>query len=629
LTEYNARSQMTSLVDAVNQRYEFVYDALGRVTQEKEGTATKSFAYDAPGNRTQRTDYNNATANYTYDTLNRLTNIAYPDNTSATYNYDALSRLSSAANGNGAVTIAYDNRGRLSSVNDVFAQTVGYSYDANGNRTQITVGGATNASYQYDTLNRLTQLTDAASLSFTFAYDTTNKLTSRTAPNGVTTTYQYDGLDRLTRLTHAKGATTIADFQYQFNAANDITQIIDAAGTHNYSYDSLDRLTTATHPSQTNESYTYDDVGNRTASHQGSSYTYQPFNRLTAANGNSYGYDGNGNLTSKVDATGGWAYSWDSENRLKQAALSGGVTVNYSYDALGRRIQRSDSNGGTTKFVYDGADVVRDLNANLTVAASYLNSLGIDDKLQRNIGGIVSYFLTDHLGSTRALTDTSGSVGANLDYDSFGNLTIGSPTTRHTFTGRELDPDTGLLYYRARWYNQQQGRFISEDPIDLKGGINLYTYVGDAPLGYVDPWGLERLNYILSPPPVQPASPPPLYPDNFDWWRTFWSTYWGLRNQACYANGGFDMGGGTCAPLPIMGCGVTFVTSPIKFGSAGGPTAGKPFPRNLRNEVLSGEPACVFCGEPATQVDHAIARAKGGKRDHGERTTCMWSLQPI
>jgi YD repeat-containing protein len=117
---------------------------------------------------------------------------------------------------------------------------------------------------------------------------------------------QYDGLNRLTRLTHAKGANTLADFQYQFNTVNDITQLIDGAGAHNYSYDPLDRLTAATHPNQTNESYTFDDVGNRTASDQGSSYTYQAFNRLTAANSNSYSYDANGSLTSKTDASGTW-----------------------------------------------------------------------------------------------------------------------------------------------------------------------------------------------------------------------------------------------------------------------------------------------------------------------------------
>lgn len=491
--EYNARSQLTAVVDAITQRYEFVYDPLGRATQEKKGTPTKSFAYDAAGNRSQRIDYNGAITNYSYDVLNRLTTISYPDTTSATYGYDVLSRLTTATNPTGSVTIAYDNRSRVSSVTDVFGQVVGYTYDANSNRTQLTLNAATNATYQYDVINRLTQLTDNASLNTTFAYDSTDKLTSRTLPNGVVSTHQYDGLDRLTRLTHAKAGNTLADLQYQFNTVNNITQMTDGAGAHNYSYDPLDRLTAATHPNQPNESYTYDDVGNRTASHLGSSYTYQPFNRLVSANGTSFAYDTNGNQISKTDPGASWTYSWDYENRLKQASLSGGVFIIYSYDALGRRVQSTSTAIGTTKFVYDGPDVLHDLNVNLGTIANYLNGPGIDNKLRETVAGTPSYFLTDHLGTSRALTDTSGSVTASLAYDAYGNMTGGSASTRYTYTGREADLEIGLMYYRARWYNSQQARFLAEDPIGLTADINFYSYVTNNPVNFSDPSGLERM----------------------------------------------------------------------------------------------------------------------------------------
>jgi RHS repeat-associated protein len=101
----------------------------------------------------------------------------------------------------------------------------------------------------------------------------------------------------------------------------------------------------------------------------------------------------------------------------------------------------------------------------------------------------VSYFLTDHLGTTTALTDGSGTLVETLNYDSFGN-NAGSARTRYTYTGRERDPDTGLLYYRARFYDPQLGRFISEDPIGLVGGINLFAYVFNNPATYTDPSGL-------------------------------------------------------------------------------------------------------------------------------------------
>ena len=91
---------------------------------------------------------------------------------------------------------------------------------------------------------------------------------------------------------------------------------------------------------------------------------------------NSFGYDTNGNQVSKTDASGSWTYSWDYENRLKQASKSGGVAITYDYDALGRRVQLTSTAGGTTKFVYDGADVLRDLGSNGATVADYLNGAG-------------------------------------------------------------------------------------------------------------------------------------------------------------------------------------------------------------------------------------------------------------
>ena len=104
--------------------------------------------------------------------------------------------------------------------------------------------------------------------------------------------------------------------------------------------------------------------------------------------------------------------------------------------------------------------------------------------------------MPDHLGSTRALTDTSGNVVESVDYDSFGNGS--SNLTRYGYTGREWDADANLYYYRNRWYDPQMGRFISADPIGLNGGINLYAYVGNNPTRYVDPSGLNPLEGALT-----------------------------------------------------------------------------------------------------------------------------------
>src|SRR5437879_5811518 len=146
------------------------------------------------------------------------------------------------------------------------------------------------------------------------------------------------------------------------------------------------------------------------------------------------------------------------------------VTVTYKYDALGRRIQRATAGGDqllggdpslfVTDFAYDGQDVVRDLNADGSIAAEYLNGPGIDNKIrQTDAANGALYFTQDHLGSTRALTNATGNVVTSFSYDSFGNGPPPLSPTRYTYTGREHDSDSGLYYYRARWYDPQVGRF--------------------------------------------------------------------------------------------------------------------------------------------------------------------------
>jgi RHS repeat-associated protein len=483
--EYNALSQMTALVDALNQRYTYVYDALGRVVSQTRNGHTKSFVYDAVGNRTQRTDYNGAVTNYVYDALNRLTTINYPNSTSVSYGYDKLSRLTSATNQNGTVSFSYNNMSRVSSTTDVWGQILNYTYDGNGNRTQLKVGGNNYTTYTYDDLNRLIQLADSAGGLVTYGYDDASRLTSKNLPNGVATTYQYNGLDQLIRLKDAKGTTTIADNQYTYNNAGNITQNIDQAGTHIYNYDLLDRLTSSTYPG-INESYAYDAVGNRTSSTMTGSSNYRFMNSPGAG---TYTYNKNGNPVSKTTASGVWQYEWDYENRLTKVTLPAGTSVSYKYDALGRRVQRTTSTGEREDFTYDGSDVLLDKLGDGSVV-EYLNGPGIDNKIRQKSSSGTHYFVQDHLGSTSALTDVSGNVVERITYSAYGEST-GSSLTRYQYTGREHDSLTGLYYYRARWYDAQMGRFISEDPIEFAGGMNWYAYVGNNPVNYADPYGLQ------------------------------------------------------------------------------------------------------------------------------------------
>ena len=457
-------SRTTAVIDALNQHYQFAYDAVGRQTGVTRAGGSMSYTYDAVGNRTQRTDYNSTVTNYAYDNLNRLTTITYPTRT-ATYAYTVMGQLAHATNENGTVYLSYDNRYRLATVTDPFNYGVSYNYDPAGNRTNLSLNNATYATYTYDAVNRLTDLKDAANQSFPHNYDAANRLTSRGAPNGVTTTEAYDGLDRLTALTHSTGATTLIGNQYQYDDANNISNWTNAAGAHAYDYDPVNRLLAANNSVEPNENYTYNEVGNRTSSQLSGAYKYEPFNKLIMSDTEGYAYDANGNLTAKVDGEDETDFIWNEENQLIQVVPTNGLWVSYKYDALGRRIQRIARGGANERYVYDGNDVLLDLNSDWTVATTYLNDPGIDNHLRQTSATTgISYYLTDHLGSTAALTDATGNIVEQLTYDSFGNSS-GSSLTRYTYTGREFDSDTGLYYYRARWYDPQVGRFLSEDPI--------------------------------------------------------------------------------------------------------------------------------------------------------------------
>jgi RHS repeat-associated protein len=488
---YNARSQTTKVKDASNQEYTYTYDAMGRVLTQTRNSQTTTFTYDEVGNRETREDYIGNDTTYTYDVLNRLTNVAYSgaSGENATYTYDDLSRMLTAVNGTGTVTFTYDNRDRLKTETDVFGQVLEYGYDAASRKTSLKLNSSTHTSYAYDNADRLTTLTDETSANWTFAYDNANRRTSQAAPNGITSTYEYDGMSRLKRLKHILSGSSLYDFQYTYNSANQISQIASLAGTKTNTYDNIDRLTDVSSGGSSIENYTYDAVGNRTASHLSASYTTGTFNKLTATTAATYSYNNNGSMTGKTVGATTWTYGWDRENRMISAG-NGTSTASYEYDALGRRVKRTQ--GSTVeKYTHDGQDVVRDdVNSAIT---TYQNGPGIDNKLKFvNSSTGAKYYMQDHLGSTIGTANASGIRRDANTYDSFGNPSDTTYRWRHQFTGRERDPLTGMQFSRARFYDPQIGRFVSEDPIGFGGGdVNLYGYVWNNPGNYTDPMGLD------------------------------------------------------------------------------------------------------------------------------------------
>jgi RHS repeat-associated protein len=171
--------------------------------------------------------------------------------------------------------------------------------------------------------------------------------------------------------------------------------------------------------------------------------------------------------------------------------------VTFKYDPFGRRIQKAftvNSVTTTTNYLYDGPDVIEEMDASGNQVARYSMGIAIDEPLAMTRGGVTSFYEADGLGSITSLTNSSGTITDSYTYDSFGQMTFsGSTTNPFRYTGREWDSETGLYYYRARYYNPQAGRFISEDPLKFGGGdANFYAYVGNSPAKFRDPAGLQK-----------------------------------------------------------------------------------------------------------------------------------------
>ena len=453
---------------------------------------------------TSKTDRKGQTINYVYDALNRLTRKLYPDSTEVNYVYDLVGKIQQVNDPTGTYAFAYDNDGRLIGTTTTYSFlpsrtfTTSNGYDAASNRTSFTdpENGTTN--YTYDTLNRLAGLTPPSAFttgSFGFSYDTLSRRTQMTRPNSVVTNYSYDSLSRLQSVLHQLSGSTIDGAAYTLDNAGNRTARMDqrTAVATNYGYDNIYQLLSATQGATTTESYTYDSVGNRLSDLTTSGWSNNTSNELASRPGVSYTFDNNGNELTKVDSTGTTSYTWDFENRLTSVTLPGsGGTVQFSYDPFGRSIKKSSS-AGTSIFTYDLDNLVEETNSSGNVVSRYAQAESIDEPLAMLRASVTSYFEQDGLDTVTSLSNSSGTLAQTYTFNSFGKQTAssGSLVNPFQFTGREFDSETGLSFYRARYYSSGEGRFLSEDPLRFFSGVtNFFNYVGANPINLVDPFGL-------------------------------------------------------------------------------------------------------------------------------------------
>jgi RHS repeat-associated protein len=453
---YNEDSNLLSLTDALNHPTTYTYDASNRVaTRTDPLQQPAAYAYDKNGNLTQLTDRKDQVTSYQYDVLDRLTLVTYSDSSTTLYVYDAGDRQMQIIDSlGGTITRAYDLLDQLTSETTPEG-SITYTYDNDGRRATMTIAGQATITYGYDDAHHLASMAQGMNV-VSLGYDNAGRRNTLSLPSGIVTTYGYDNANRLTTLTYTLGPATLGGIAYAYDAAGRRVNVVGAWA--------------------------------RTALPQSlASATYDAANRLMTWAGQAFSYDANGNLSTD----GVTSYLWNARNEL--VGLGGATTASFGYDGVGRRNAKTVV--GTTTFLYDGPNVVQELvggspSANLLVG-------GVDEVFQRTDSGGAYSVLADVLGSTLALSDGSGTIQTQYTYEPFGAATVSGVTSVNPtqFTGREND-ETGLFSYRARYYNPNLQRFVSEDPLGFIGGdANLYAYVGNSPTNYTDPFGLFFLTF--------------------------------------------------------------------------------------------------------------------------------------
>lgn len=519
---YNARGGLTGIADANGHSRTFGYDELGRLIRSSDGSGHLTrYYYDGAGRRSQIIDANGATLGFTYDANGWPTGSTGPSG-SATLAHNANGQLTSQANGDTSISYSYDAMANVVSATQLISgtpRTVLYTYTPDEQIQTMTDAEGHVTLYSYDALDRLSAISSSNGGTTTFGYDAGGRRTRLTLPNGISTYYTYDAGDQLTaQISKRADGQLAAAFTYAYDTTGHRTAMTDLSGsTTTYGYDALYRLTSVNYGNGRTQSFTYDAVGNRmtqTVNGTPTSYAYDAADRLTSettsAQTTSYTYDSNGNLITRAAPGGTSTYNYNHFNQLTGLALPGSINWSFGYAPDGERVfeQLTPASGPAqrTDFLLRGDSVLADyLSAGSSVTVThYLLGPQTDELLGQETNGQWTYFIQDGAGNVSVASDAAGGELARRTYDAFGAVMTqtGAWPGRYGFTGREQVGAGNLLYYRARYYDNTTGRFISADPafghLDAPETLHRYSYVKNDPVNLSDPSGQDFYEFLIS-----------------------------------------------------------------------------------------------------------------------------------
>ncbi|MFO1065395.1 MAG: RHS repeat-associated core domain-containing protein [Pirellulales bacterium] len=543
---YDANGSRLTLTDASGNRTEWKYDTYGRVIESKNALQKPiTYQYNEAGSMSVLTRRDGTRIEYSQDlgahtTTEKWLTASGSVVKTLTYAFDTAGDMLNATDGSSTIEFGYVDgllRSETQSLAPAVSALLTTSYtEGRVSSLSAAVNGTLDStlSYQWTDdgyLRQIQQTAGSKTKSVVYSYDTAGLLSSverfADAANTVSvvkTTYNYAN-ERLQKITHSHGQTDLAKYVYAYDDAGRL-QVMNSQedGAATFGYDKTDQLISADYADFADLNFSYDATGNRT----GTGYVAGTDNRMSEDSKFTYQYDDNGDLIRKTAKSDGHVteYSYDYHDRLTDVKFhdssSGPVKkeVTYAYDAFGRRIsQKIDGNGDGTfeterYYVNDGQradqgnagdEVLLVLDGTGKVVNRYLHGAAVDEVLAEDTisaSGDVDtlWTLGDHQGSIRDLvrfneTTSSATVVDHIMYDAFGRTVDEThPEVDHLYgyTGREYDDAIALQYNRARFYDAEQGRWISQDPMSFAAGdVNLYRYAGSRTTDQSDPSGYQ------------------------------------------------------------------------------------------------------------------------------------------
>ena len=519
----------------------YIYDDLNRKVESHYDDGTiEQYIFDADDNLIRSVDLNGTITDYFYDGLSRMTRVrVLPSNsgtphpaggfkdptitweivgtTEQTFEYDGLSRLTQLMDNNNpddatddsVVSNAYDSLSRmLEQIQN--GAVISSQWDGESKRLGLVYPNGRDLSFSFDGLDRIENIGDSRVPSIAdYNYIGGFRVLERTLSNGVRLSYLdetrtqdvgYDDLRRVVNHSHLSDADNlVVGFEYDHNRANFLTSETKVHldnNTETYTYDSLYRLNEFNRDGESADSFQLDGANNW-VNRNGDANTATNMNEYAEFNGVPQIHDDNGNLLDDGERI----FTYDAGNRLRSVAQQQVRRIAHRRSTLTmpladespRKFRTQATSMARLTYLYDGWQVIEEVQDDLT--QQYVYGLGIDEPLtlDRDFGSDGSidesfFYHQDGKGYVAALTNEAGEVVEEITYDAYGmpSITQSDVGNSYLFNGRRYESETDLYYNRARFYNAEQGRFISRDPIGSWGDTanlgNAYGYTGNSPV---------------------------------------------------------------------------------------------------------------------------------------------------